>query len=256
MGGRLEETAMQARPPASTPKRRAFDLAFGIFLPVFCLLADPVVFRDPIFHGASLLPACWRGPAFALCGLGMVGFAGFLFTSGSPSAWRLLLLPPLLVGALTALGLAAVVLPIAVVALAMVIGIAGFVHVFTAFAYLRAVWETLCEHPSRPRAARALMGTTVLVIALASALFVLESLRQERVDAAVRALARGDDESTEEALEVLAELGSARALDLCWPLFERYGRMEPEGDGRARLRRIYGRTTGRDLAADAEYHGD
>jgi hypothetical protein len=108
----------------------AFDVAFGIVLPLVCLYFDPFVFRHPF--GEPLLGAHLVVAAVAI-GLGLL----------SLSTWLLIRWPPAFMAGLLAGGaifaslLGVVLLPFSLLGLVVFIGILGFSPFVTAFVFWR-----------------------------------------------------------------------------------------------------------------------
>lgn len=135
-GSQLAEPPPQREPPARRKKKRlAFDIAFGIVLPIICFIFDPIVFTS----GGRL--GGYR--AFANCALVLV--------LATLVAWMRLreyegrgagLLHGILAGALLvaaylagAIGIA--ILPMSIIGLLFIIGILGFTPFLSALVYGR-----------------------------------------------------------------------------------------------------------------------
>jgi hypothetical protein len=114
----------------------AFDLAAGILLPLVCLAADPIVFRDP--HMSPLLVSPLLGRYLLLCyaaiGTSLLALALWLLCR-RPAA---LLAGFLVAGALFALLLGVLLLPFSLIGMiAMGFGALGLSPFLTAFVFWR-----------------------------------------------------------------------------------------------------------------------
>jgi hypothetical protein len=147
---------------APTRYQIIFDIIFGIIAPILCLIADPIVFQDKLTY-------CTNGPtdnnllspqrlaifAYAMIGLGMLALLIWLI------AWRYLASVAaafagiFFVGSELAIILGAILLPLSVIGLFVLIGIAGFTPFLTSFVYLRngfRAWQIARQQePAKPR---------------------------------------------------------------------------------------------------------
>lgn len=118
-------------------KRAGLSYLAGVVGPTFCLIFDPFVFRGGLYGGRGTLQDVFR-PFF----YGFMGLEMFLMTAwlvARPSSPRLcaLVAGAFGLGALYALGVGLVLLPLSVIGLMFGIGIFGFIPFFTAHAYYR-----------------------------------------------------------------------------------------------------------------------
>src|SRR5262249_33418819 len=132
--------------PRPTAGRLAFDIAFGIALPLVCLYFDPVVFRPSILGKPLLAPYLVVGGV--AIGLGLL----------SLSTWLLFRWPPAFLTGLLAGGtifaglLGLVLLPLSLIGLALGIGFLGFSPFVTAFVFWRnavRAYRRACEARTR-----------------------------------------------------------------------------------------------------------
>jgi hypothetical protein len=162
--------------PKEARTLKSADLWFGIILPAICFIFDPVLLKNSVLSfNPPLVPPAWRVPILFLvawAGAGML--LHWLYPR--PGNWKILLLPGHLLGAVLAMFLAAVLLPLAVVGLMLIIGVLGLVPIVTAMVYLRAFTKTLRELTGS--AARYAIPLTCLVLILvATPLALLERAR-------------------------------------------------------------------------------
>ena len=135
--------APRARPPLREPflarqfsrvvtgEQRLFDVLFAIIAPIVCVVCDPVVFKGGLF-GRPLFVA-WSVGAYCAIALGVIAMTTWL-TVGRPAAFLSGLLTA---GALFAMALGIVLLPISVLGLYVLIGVFGFTPLLTAFLFWR-----------------------------------------------------------------------------------------------------------------------
>jgi hypothetical protein len=117
--------------PSPTGGQIVFDVAFGIALPLICLVADPIVFRESGF-GRPLLDG-YLMVAGGSMGLGLLSLVAWLSIRNPPS----LLAGLLAGGAVFASLLGLVLLPYSLFGLIALIGILGFSPFLTAFVFWR-----------------------------------------------------------------------------------------------------------------------
>src|SRR5262245_54687243 len=131
----------QGRETLSTTKGRWLDIIGGIFLPALCVVADPIVFKQPEFFGNLGGPLLQRYVVFGYLEIliGMTALALFLqrkiispFLAGT-----------LLVGAAFSLVLGMILFPFALLGLLFVIGILGFTPFLSCFVFARAGMRAL-----------------------------------------------------------------------------------------------------------------
>jgi hypothetical protein len=115
----------------STPAQTVFDLAFGLFLPLICLGADPAVFTPdgPLSN--------YQAMAYVVVGLEAGLLAVWLLLRRWAARSAAFYAGPLLAGAVLALGIGVAILPLSAVGLFFGIGVFGFVPFFTSVVFLR-----------------------------------------------------------------------------------------------------------------------
>ena len=190
--------------PRPTPGQKAFDLAFGIALPVICLLLDPIVFQSSLPVGEPLLG---RHAIAARVAMGLA----FL----SLSVWMLIGWPRAFMGGLlagsaifaTLLGL--VLLPFSIMGLFFVVGILGFSPFLTAFVFWRNAVRAFRWAREGTTELRVLIPAAVgLAISCGSPWAVQSYVTHETS----RALEMVQSDNTAEAADGLSVLKRFRAL--------------------------------------------
>ena len=129
--------------PETTARQRTFDILFGILAPIFCVVADPIVFRTSGF-GHPWIP--YATGAYIFIGLEILTLTAWLAIPRKSPLLSLALAGPLLAGGLAAMGLGIRMLPLSLLGLLAIIGILGFTPFATGFVYLRnglRAWRSL-----------------------------------------------------------------------------------------------------------------
>lgn len=185
----FEHTGMQA----------LFDLAFGVFLPIFCLLLDPIVFQrsaHPLPGPGILYP---RMAPFAYCLIGSnIGILLFFLLLQLRS---LLLGGGLLGGAFFSLVLGFTLLPYSIIGL-LLGGVFGLTPFLTSFTYFRNYWRIVCFNTHKPiihLLALSLIGMFLLF----SFTYSFHKIVSRNIDSAIKQIACGDSQREKEALNRL-----------------------------------------------------
>jgi hypothetical protein len=222
--------------PQRTACQNAFDLSFGLALPLICLYFDPIVFRASV--GEPLLAGYFTVAGVAIS-------LGFL----SLSAWMLLRRPSALLAGLLAGGaifaglLGLTLLPFSLIGLAMFIGVLGFTPFLTAFVF----WRNAVRAYRRARQS----STEVLALVLAALGFSFSCggpwvahWYVARETALAMDMVQSPD--TAEAARGLSILRRFRSFNNFDPLIVAYG-MEKNAERRERLAASYKELTGEDI---------
>jgi len=219
--------------PAVTARQRAFDVAAGIALPLACLAADPIVFRETSF-GAPLLGGQAVG-AYVAMGTGMTALALWL-TASRPAG---LLAGALAASGLFALGLGLLLLPFSILGAAMLgLGLLGLSPFLTAFVLVRNAVRA-GRSAGRTWAASAGVG---FALAAATPLGAQWGVHRVAAAATEQALSPDDTEARRgvERLQRLRYFADADAL--AWAY-----RAEVDPSRRSRLAAAYWAMTGVDV---------
>lgn len=227
----LVAESSEGRPP--TPGQVAFDIAFGIVLPVVCLVVDPGAFR-----GRKPLLGGYAAAAYAFIFQAMIFLGVWL-------SWRrgaLVLTGPLLAAGCFALGLGLLLLPFGFVLIAYGIGILGFVPIGTAVVFLkngaRAMRTARLGHaPALVLVAMAISGIATVAFPLAA-----QHLLNRRTQALVEAVLSGDARQEVQAVSDLKPLGWLADREYVFEAWRRLNYDEAE-----RLDRVWREATGREL---------
>jgi hypothetical protein len=218
----------------------AFDLAAGILLPLVCLAADPIIFRDP--HMSPLLASPLLGRYTLLCyaaiGTGLLALALWLLCR-RPAA---LLAGFLVAGALFALLLGVVLLPFSLLGLlAMGFGALGLSPFLTAFVFWRngvRAWA----RANRGAAGAALLAACGFLAAAAGPPLAQFAVDRELTRATELALSP----DPAEAARGLARLRRCR-LVADWDRLVWAYQAEGDAERRTRLAQVYQELTGEEI---------
>jgi hypothetical protein len=222
--------------PQPTVGQIAFDLVFGIALPVICLYCDPIVFRasagEPLF-GKYILVA-----GFAI-GLGFLSLSTWLLLR-----WPATLLVGFLVGGgIFAFLLGLVLLPYSLIGVFIGIGILGFSPFLTAFVFwrnaVRAYRKALRSSTVTPVLVLAVLG---LVVSCGSPWAAYWYVRHE-TSRALDMVMSPDEAEVARGIAVLKRFGVFINFD---QLVVAYAN-EEQAERRERLASSYKELTGEDI---------
>ncbi len=115
-----------------TPAQNRFDVVMGMLMPVFCLLADPIVFR-----GYDSILTRYRWVAYTFIGVEILILGVWLRLRPRLSRGAIFFAAPLLGGGAFALAIGIGILPVSLPGALVLIGILGFTPFFTSLAFLR-----------------------------------------------------------------------------------------------------------------------
>lgn len=119
-----------------TSAQDKFDVAFGLVLPILCLMADPVVFKSfPLFGHAFLED--YQLLAYVVCTVEMGFFLVWRTFPTKVNAVSPLFGGVFLIGSCCSLLIGLAMLPLTFMALFFVIGLLGLMPFISAFVYLR-----------------------------------------------------------------------------------------------------------------------
>lgn len=126
-----------------TRAQTRFDLLLGALLPIFCIVADPIV-----FCGYDSIVARYRWLAYAFIAIEIVVLLLWLFLRRRLAGSAAFFVGPLLAGGVFALLIGLGILPISFLGLLVLIGVLGFTPFFTSIVFLRNGVRALAQ--SRP----------------------------------------------------------------------------------------------------------
>jgi len=119
----------------STSAQRKFDWAFGVVIPIICVVFDPVVFRGNALGVATL--GNYKAFAYLLSFASIMAMAAWL-TWGEKLKWVNAFVAGLFFfGSFVSLTVGILILPISLFGLVILIGILGFTPLFAGLVYLR-----------------------------------------------------------------------------------------------------------------------
>ena len=137
--------------PETTPLQRRYDWIFGVFLPVGCLIADPLVFKS-FGSGHEGLLSNYSPSAYALSFVSIALMSIYLSWGHKFKAANAALSGVFAVGGLISLVVGIILLPFSLVGLMVIIGALGLTPLFTAVIYLRNSYRSfLLAAESTPR---------------------------------------------------------------------------------------------------------
>jgi hypothetical protein len=114
-----------------TQAQRKFDWAYGVVVPLVCVAADPIVFRDQ-----GLLEE-YRPFAYLLSSISIMAMAAWLLW-GKRLGWLAAPLGGLFIaGGLVSFVVGAILFPISFIGLVVLIGFLGFTPIFSGLVFLR-----------------------------------------------------------------------------------------------------------------------
>ena len=151
-----------------TTRKKVWDIAFSVFLPMLCFVFDPVVFRDGFDHGKGMLHS-YMPFAYSLAAVTIV--ASLLFHIFGA---RLRAFNPAFAGLFAAAGIVSlvigmIILPITLIGSLVLIGIPGFTPWFSAFTMFRMSYRAMRDSEpfiERPAAINLLFLTGLTSIIL------------------------------------------------------------------------------------------
>lgn len=193
--------------PTVSQEQTFFDVFFGIGLPAFCLVMDPVVFRETFLGRPSFSTiAIW---GYTAIGLEFGALIIWLWLK-RPSAFLAGLLCG---GALFAAVLGVMLLPLSLIGLLIGIGILGFAPFLTAFVYCRNAWRA---HPTALGSRSAILSSAVMIAGLLIALglpVVTQMHVNNQISRGIELLLSRDAAKEHEGVEILSRYGWMSNLD-------------------------------------------
>jgi hypothetical protein len=230
-------------PSGTGTRKKALALVFGIVLPIFCLAADPIVFKGSLLLGESPMFADLRIPAYVFCAIECALMALWLALGRRPAWLSSFLGGGLIVGGAASLLLGLALLPSSLVAILVVIGVFGLTPIVTALVYFEQGIEAVIA------ASRSAGKGLVRACALAGAAFCLavplgiHYVVSKVVNGSLSELRSEDDQTVEAAVARLTRWRLAYDTDrlaFAW-------RDTDHPALRERLARAYLEVTGKDV---------
>lgn len=173
--------------PVATPAQTSFDVFFGMILPVICLIADPIVFRDGVRNGILRNYAI---AAYTFIALQVVILAAWLVWRGKLGRWLGIMAGGLYGGAVFAFGLGLVMLPISIIGLIVYfIGVLGFTPFFTGFVYLRNARRCMKTLRAKTAISKPIVAVVLGLVLVTNVPFLANQTVTGVIDSAIRVIA-------------------------------------------------------------------
>jgi len=169
--------------PNPTRVQDAFDVTFGLVLPIICFLLDPIVFKSPAILGRPVLED-YQLLAYLVSTVEMGFFLVWRTFREKVNAFSSLFAGIFWTGAIFSALIGFVILPFTLLGLLYVIGVLGFIPFLSAFVYLRNGTRAINAQANQPislRFSSALSGVFV-VGALVLANMYVESAMSASVE--------------------------------------------------------------------------
>jgi len=123
--------------PRATNTQKGFDWAFGVVLPLICMMADPIVFKGHgLAHGSPVLGSA-KPFAYLLSFISIFIMVGWLLLGNRLKSSGALVAGTFFAGSAISFVVGVVLLPLSLIGMFMLIGFLGFTPLFSAFVYLR-----------------------------------------------------------------------------------------------------------------------
>jgi hypothetical protein len=225
-----------------TGAQRAFDLTFGIVLPVFCFVFDPIVFSGRGEYGGGLYPQ-GQFYVYTFSALEMVALGAWLCAAAGGGHRPAALAGVLLAGSLFSFVVGMAILPFSLLGLLFIIGVLGFVPFLTAFVYLRNGWRA-ANSVGGARLGSSSFAALAFACGFFFALgapFVADVSAQNEVEASIKDVCEGKEISPARmrALRTAAAMSGSSVYDeIVWEYHS-----EPDAYRRARLAKCYAEVT-------------
>jgi MFS family permease len=192
-----------------TLRQIVFDVLFGIVAPILAIVFDPIVFR-----GDMAVLGRYQMVAYVAIALGTLALAMWLLFRSHLSQWSSLFGGIFLIGALFALVLGLVLLPLSVIGLQILLGLLGFIPFATAYVFYRNCRRALRlaqSSISRPRLVGLFSLGALLVVAIP---IIVQVATTNYVSQSIDELLNGDPATVENA--VLKMNAAFWCSDLCY----------------------------------------
>jgi len=191
----------------------AYDMVFGIVMPILCFIFDPIVFSGRGVMAGFVPLSQYRLLVYLFSTVSIVVLAVWLLAYRSLKSFGGIVAGVLLTGAVCSLVIGILILPLSLIGLMFIIGILGFTPFFTAFVYLRngiramKLAEPLVSH-SKLVSTLLLGAFLVVAVPYSSNTGVNRLVSQSVVD-----LQKGDPQAVESAIRRLKYVGWLADLD-------------------------------------------
>lgn len=228
--------------PVSTPHQVAFDVMFGILMPLLCFYFDPGILRESTGLNLPRLPH-----ALFIYGMSAVAISTliiWLFCAPWMKSAAAIVAGVFAAGAVCANTIGSIMAPITLLGLIFIIGILGFVPFFTGFVYLRNAIRAVDLANTYLRMP-ALVGAVVIGLLIAAGLPAIGEFAVSRIvtQSLNQILTQQDALSCEEAVQRIKFLGWTTDMDQLVRAYE----IEPGLERKQRLASAYKSITDSDI---------
>ncbi len=238
---KTEEFWQQQFSSKVTPAQKAFDIFMGIFMPIICIVFDPLFFIQSLFSSQVFV--------YSFIGLEIATLALWLLLGAYLARWAAFIAGILFSGALFAVIIGILLLPLTIIGLIIAIGILGFTPFLTCFVFLRNSVRAL-QHAKK----------TINLLSAQMALFVLgivfiigmpsnmQSHTSQVISQSIQDVIPGDLQSAKQAAEKLNSLPwcfKGCSDELVWAYHSALGNAQHE----QALDEIYQALTGEDIGS-------
>ena len=173
-----------------TEAQNTFDVAFGVALPILCLVADPFVFKGEPLWGLPLL----EDYQLVVYVISTVEMGFFLLWRTFPSQMSTFAAPfagVFLAGAVFSTVIGVAILPFSLVGLLLLIGVLGFTPFLTAFVYLRNGVRAINSQVNSPVSLR-LTTAALSGVLMIGALVLASQYTENAISASIDTMVSGN----------------------------------------------------------------
>lgn len=228
---------------AVTASQLAYDLIFGIVLPILCFIFDPIAFsgREFVTHIAPITQ--YKLHVYLFSALSIITLAVWLLAYRTLKSAGGIVAGILLSGAVFSLLIGLLILPLTLIGLMLIIGVLGLTPFFTAFVYLRngiRAMRLAESYVGYPKLVSSLLSGAILILALPYAAYMGLN---HTVALSINDLTTGDPQAAEDAIRRLKYVGWSGEMDqLVWAYLK-----EQDQTRKQNLARAYKVVTGEDV---------
>jgi hypothetical protein len=227
----------------TTVPQLAYDVVFGIVMPILCFIFDPIVFTGRGFIDGLVPLTPYKLLVYLFSGVSIAVLAAWLLVYRTLKSFGGVIAGILLTGAIFSLIIGILILPLSIFGLMVIIGILGFTPFFTAFAYLRNGIRAM--KIAEPLVSRAKLVSTLLLGAFLVIAFpyITNAGVNRLVSQSMNDLLKGDPQVIESAIRRLKYVGSFADLnEIVWAYSK-----EQDKTRKQNLARAYKEITGEEI---------
>ena len=221
---------------AMTIPQLAYDVIFGVVMPILCFIFDPIV-----FSGRGFIPlAQYRSLIYLFSAISIVTLVAWLLTHRAIKSGGGIIAGVLLSGAVCSFLIGVLILPLSLIGLMFIIGALGFTPFFTAFVYLRNGIRAMKSGESYVSHVSSLLSGALLAIALP---YAASTVVNDIVSQSIYDLTKDDPQAVEKAIRRLKYVGWSGNMDrIVWSYSEERDQIRKQN-----LARAYKEITGNDV---------